>query len=69
MDLLEFGMEYEKSGSAVKRTLAKGALAAAKKQADLYEAYIMKQNVSIPEDSEDDAAMLEAIREEITQQP
>lgn len=69
MDLLEFGMENEKSESAVKRTLAKGALAAAKKQADLYEAYIMKQNVSIPEDAENDAAMLEAIREEIAQQP
>ena len=68
MDLLEFGMEHVNSKSAVKRTLAKGALAAAKKQADLCEAYVERQNITIPENPEEDAALLQKIREEIGSQ-
>lgn len=63
MDLLEFGMENEKSTSAVKRAMAKAALAAVKKQADLYEDYLEKHCDTFPEpDSEE---MLQKIREGI----
>lgn len=65
MDLLEFGMEHVNSKSAVKRALAKGALAAAKKQADLCEAYVENQKITVPESPEEDAALLRRIREEI----
>lgn len=65
MDLLDYGMKNEKSDSAVKRLLAKGALAAAKKQADFYEAQVMKMSIDIPQSPEEDAAMLERIRKEI----
>lgn len=65
MDLLEFGMENEKSESTVKRTLAKAALTAAKKQADLYEAYIESRPISFPEP--DSEQMLQKIREGIAE--
>lgn len=65
MDLLKFGMENNSSESAVKKALAKGALAAAKKQADLYEAYINKQEIELPEDPKTDEKMLEKIQERI----
>lgn len=65
MNLLVFGMKNENSESKVKRALAKGALAAAKKQADLTEAYVNRQRVELPESMEEDAAMLKRIREMI----
>ena len=36
-----------------------------KKKADRYEAFIMKQKITLPEDAQNDAAMLETIRKEI----
>lgn len=68
MDLLDYGMRNQKSESAVKRLLAQGALAAARKQADLYEARLMKKSMTIPENPEEDAAMLERIRQELSNQ-
>lgn len=65
MDLLKFGMENNSSESAVKKALAKGALAAAKKQADLYEAYVNKQEIEMPKDPKADEQMLEKIQERI----
>lgn len=61
MDLLEMGMKYADSRSLMKRIAAKAALAAVKKQADCYEAYVMRQKVTIPEEGNDDAAMLDEI--------
>ena len=65
MDLLEFGMENEKSKSTVKKALAHAALAVEKKKADLYEQYLEK-NVSLPEDDSD--VMLQKIREQIKEE-
>ena len=65
MDFLEYGMKNEKSSSAIKRVLAKGALAAARKQADLYEAYLNRKAIEIPEDPAADEEMLRKIREQI----
>lgn len=65
MDLLEFGMENKDSKSKIKRVLAKGALEAAKKQADLYEAYIERQEIEFPDDSQENAALLHSIYEKL----
>lgn len=67
MDLLDYGMKNEKSESLLRRTLAKGALAAEKKRADLYEAYLEKKPISFPDDPQEDAAMLERIKREIAE--
>lgn len=64
MDWLKLGMDYEKSDSIIKRTLAKGVLMAEKKYADLYEVYVTKQEVQIPEEQEADTCMLKRILEE-----
>lgn len=68
MDLLEFGLENENSKSKVKKALAKGALAAAKKQADLTEAYVNRQKIDIPEGAREDEELLARIRAEIDSQ-
>ena len=60
MDLLEYGMKYESSSNPVKRTAAKGVLAAARLQADLYEHYLEKKIPLSPEFG-DDKEMLERI--------
>lgn len=65
MDLLEFGMKNKESGSAVKKTLARGALAAAKKKADLYEAYLEKHEIDIPQDTEEEERLLKQIQKKI----
>lgn len=67
MDLLEFGMRNEKSESAVKRTMAKAALGAVKKKADLYEAYLKQQGEVIPDLEAE--VLLKKIREEIASCP
>lgn len=63
MDLLKFGLDNLESDSAVKRNLAKAALEIVKKQADLYEKILEKEDISIPE--EDTEELLRKIREEI----
>lgn len=63
MDLLKFGLDNLESDSAVKRNLAKAALEIVKKQADLYEKILEKEDISIPE--EDTEELLHKIREEI----
>lgn len=68
MDLLEIGMKYADSRSLMKRIAAKAALAAVKKQADCYEAYVMRQKITIPEEGRDDAAMLDEICQKIARQ-
>lgn len=68
MDLLEFGMENEQSDSRIKRTLAKAALAAEMKKADLYEATLNKKDIPVPDDAETDAAMLQKIKEALSEQ-
>lgn len=60
MDLLEIGMRYTDSRSLMKRIAAKAALAAAH-----YEAYVMRQKITIPEEGSDDAAMLDEICKKI----
>lgn len=67
MDLLEFGMRCADSKSPVKQIAAKAALAAAKKQADRCEAYVMRQRISIPEDTQENAAVLERIYKRIAE--
>ncbi len=68
MDLLEFGMKNEQSDSRVRRTLARAAIAVEKKKADMYEAALNKKDIPIPENAEDDAAMLQKIKEAIAEQ-
>lgn len=63
MDLLKFGLDNLESSSAVKRNLAKAALEIVKKQADLYEKMLEKEDISIPD--EDTEILLQKIREEI----
>lgn len=65
MDLLEIGMKYANSRSLMKQIAAKAALAAAKKQADHYEAYVMRQKITIPEEGSNDTAMLDEICKKI----
>lgn len=65
MDLLEIGMRYTDSRSLMKRIAAKAALAAAQKHADHYEAYVMRQKITIPKEGSDDAAMLDEICKKI----
>ncbi len=65
MDLIEFGLENQDSKSPLKRAAAKSALAAAKAQADLYDKYIERKNIPLPEDPDETAEMLKRIREEI----
>lgn len=64
MDLLEYGMQNEKSSSMVKRVMAQAALSAVKKKADLYELYLEK-NVPVPDNPGDAEAMLQKIKERI----
>ena len=63
MDLLKFGLDNLENSSAVKRNLAKAALEIVKKQADLYEKILEKEDISIPD--EDTEKLLQKIREEI----
>ena len=63
MDLLKFGLDNKDSNSVVKRKLAEAALEMVKKQADLYEKYLEKEDISIPD--EDTEELLRKIREEI----
>ncbi|MDO4345352.1 MAG: hypothetical protein Q4C50_11170 [Eubacteriales bacterium] len=68
MDLLDFGMKNEQSDSRIRRTLARAAIAAEKKKADLYEAALNKKDIPLPDDPEGDAAMLQKIKEAIAEQ-
>lgn len=68
MNFLDYGMKNEKSESVIQRTLAKGALAAEKKRADIYEAYLEKKQISFPDNPEEDEALLQKIREGIAKQ-
>lgn len=68
MDLLEFGMRCADSKSAMKRIAAKAALAAAKKHADRYEVYVMRKKITIPENTQENAAVLEKIYKKIAEQ-
>lgn len=61
MDLLNYGMKNQNSSSVVKRTVAKGALQAAKLQADLYEQYIEHKQIAVPEDPKGAEDMLHRI--------
>lgn len=63
MDLLKFGLDNMESSSVVKRKLAKAALEIVKKQADIYEKMLEKEDISIPD--EDTEELLRKIREEI----
>ncbi len=65
MDLLEFGMRNEKDGSLFCRMLARLALAAERKRADLCECRLNKKEISFPDDPDEDAALLKNIREQI----
>lgn len=65
MDLLKMGMEYADSSSKVKRAAAQVMLEAVKKKADWYEAFVMRQNITMPNEMQSDAAMLEKIKEKI----
>lgn len=68
MDLLDFGMKNEQSDSRVRRTLARAAIAVEKKKADLYEAALNKKDIPLQENAEEDAAMLQRIKEAIAEQ-
>lgn len=68
MDLLDYGMKNEHSDSRVRRTLARAAIAVEKKKADLYEAALNKKDIPVPENAEDDDAMLQRIKEAIAEQ-
>lgn len=68
MDLLDFGMKNEQSDSRIRRTLARAAIAAEKKKADLYEAALNKKDIPLPDDPEGDDAMLQKIKEAISEQ-
>lgn len=65
MDLLKIGMEYAESSSKTKRIVSRAMLHIVKKKADRYEAFILKQKITLPEEVQNDAAMLEIIRKEI----
>ncbi|MFR8547520.1 MAG: hypothetical protein ACLVEV_02680 [Lachnospiraceae bacterium] len=68
MDLLKFGMEYEKSKSKLVRAAAKKALEIEIKRADRYEAYLRKKDLSFPDGPEQDAALFAKIQEELGRQ-
>ncbi len=68
MDVLDFGMKNEQSDSRVRRTLARAAIAVEKKKADLYEAALNKKDIPLQENAEEDAAMLQRIKEAIAEQ-
>ena len=65
VNLLEYGMKKEQSASPVERALAKGALAMARKQADLYESYLEHKSFVFPDDETEKEKMLRQIRERI----
>lgn len=64
MDLLEYGMKYENSSNGARRVAARGALAALRLQADLYEKYLEKKIPLSPEFG-DDQEMLARILERV----
>lgn len=68
MDMLKMGMAYADSQSIVKRTAARCMLACIQKKADRYEKYVMKQKICIPEDAQENAAMLNMIYKRIAEQ-
>lgn len=63
MDLLKFGLDNRESKSVVKRKMAEAALEIVKKQADLYEKQLEKEEISFPD--EDAEELFRKIREEI----
>ena len=64
MDLLDYGMKYEKSKHLMLRATAKGILAAARFQADWYERYLERKIPLSPEFG-DDQEMLARIMEKV----
>lgn len=69
MDLLDFGMKNQNSKSPVKKAAAKGALQIARLQADMYEHYLEKEEIPLPEDPDAAEAMLKRIQDELEKQP
>lgn len=69
MDLLQFGMKNQNSSSVVKRKAAEGALQLVKWQADRYEQWLEKQEITIPETQDDTENMLQQIYAALEQQP
>ena len=65
VNLLEYGIKKEQSASPIERALAKGALAAARKKADLYEAYLERRPLVFPDDETEKEKMLQQIKEKI----
>lgn len=64
MNLLKYGMEHEKNGSKIQRIAAKCMLKLEMWRADRYEALLNRKKIPIPEEPEETAAMLQAIREQ-----
>lgn len=66
MDLLEYGMKNENSDNSITRAMAKGALAALRLHADLYEKYLERKIPLSPEFGDDQemlARILERVKE------
>lgn len=65
MDFLQYGMDNEKSESPVKRALAAAALKIADTEADIYDAYLKRLDLGIPENPYADAWMRANLESEI----
>lgn len=65
MNLLDFGMKYEKSRLRPLRTIAEMALWIERKRADRYERRLEKKRIIFPHDAAQDDLMLDQIKERI----
>ena len=61
MNFLEYGMEYKKSKSKLRRFIAECLLKVEKRRADYYEARLNKRQFSIPDSPAETDAMLRSI--------
>ncbi len=68
MNLLDFGMKYEKSRSRPLRIIAGMALWIERKRADHYERRLEKKKIIFPNDAAQDDFMLDQIKERILQE-
>ncbi len=65
MNILEYGMKYENSNSKMRRIVAKCILEIEKRRADLCEVRMNKKQITVSQNPEEAAAMLQSIRNQI----
>lgn len=67
MNILEYGMKYKNSSSKMRRIVAKCILEIEKRRADHCEARMNRKQKLVSQNSEEAAAMLRSIRDQIAQ--